>query len=234
MDQAAVIKIARDLFEDGEPEEALNQLITFFETDPKYSTLKGLASVAKSRLNAVERQISKGLRSYDNASPEITRIKSETYQIIEFLENGELEPEGEAPVEEKKPSWRFIFQTPKFKLALTMLTFGLVLATAWMQFGDSFGGDERRGIENPTENGEKPDDEETVDVDAIFGEAECPTFSSSAETNIIILPFFSSVLNQSKSEVSKKIRRELNSLGPKYGLSLLDTKIHKAKGVSVF
>ncbi len=214
MDKQQVIQQARELVSEAELGQAIDLLQAFLQSELQYRPFLSRSVQIEAAYKRLRKEQAGGLVSYENAQIAYNQATNQFLSLLESLEKGEP-PTDEAT--KPTPRWQFIFRSPKFRFALTILPLLAVALTVGVLFRQGYlgNGNERSYSRAPASDvpGEEPSPPE------MKMEFSCPTFEPGAAFKVLLLPFFNPS-GERPIPVQAQLRERLDDLARRYDLNL--------------
>ncbi len=213
MDKQQVITQARELVSEAELGSAIDLLQAFLKSELQYRPFLSRSVQIEAAYKKLRKEQASGLVSFENAQIAYNQATNQFLALLEALEKGEL------PVEERKaePRWQFIFRSPKFRLALTILPILAIALTVGVLFRQGYIGDGKGReftSEPPNSKVKTSPPEEGAKMDF-----SCPAFEPGAAFKVLLLPFFNPS-GAAPIPVQAQLRERLEELARRYDLNL--------------
>lgn len=176
MEKQNLINIVRELIGQAEPDQALEQLIPFLQSDVEYQDLAKIAYLAQAKLERNRRDKDSGTITREAANTTENLVSKTILNIVDDLEKENLHPK------------RYEIQGNRFSKKLLWVLSGILGLLAiglgtWLYL-TFFNNDD------------------VIDIDP----TECPTFADNSEFNILLLPFETIAGEQMQTHISIKRR----------------------------
>lgn len=108
MNKPQLISEVKELLGNAETEEALNRLLEFLRSDPKYKELYNLALQARARFRKAQQEDIQGLASSEQTKLAYNQATRQALQVVQWLEEGNLNPDATFAEEKRQNRWPWV------------------------------------------------------------------------------------------------------------------------------